>query len=598
MRRSPLAFFLSLAGFLVILAIFSLLLRADAFARFAILRLLLIGAGLIFWGTWALRLIVASRLVPVPMRDRLLRIFRSILGFARWLIFSPQVGMLFACALFTMVAVFSVWYDSLGLFPAFPNLDNLYVDQAQAFLSGQLELLETPSAELLALSDPYSFEQREGISYVWDASLYDGKYYLYWGPVPALILEGIMWAAGRAVPASLLVMLSVLIILTVLFVLLWSVSRRCYPRVPSFSIGLFLIAACINLPYLFLLGRGRAYETSIITGQVFLLAGIAGFFYYLRSNRPAWLLLAGLGWGLAVSCRYNLAISVAVFAAAALWILWRRTADWKTALQKTIFLAVPLVLCGLGLMYYNWLRFDDPLETGLKYQLTIPVYHNQHFSTEYLRTSWYLNILYPYRKQDSFPLIRSIAVVPGNSPVWVGYHPGKRNDETIFGMNLLPVFWLLLPLLGVLRAGLRWQEGKQPEPAHTSHLHGWAEFRYAIAAAGFLQFAVLLFYYYSSVRFMADYFLLWLLTTIFMLWSVESKIEHIVWLRAALWTVAILAVISTALLGFLGGFDNPPRVFEIYNPALEAQIASSWDALYNSSSLIGKGLRYLMLLFL
>lgn len=598
MRRSPLAFFLSLAGFLIILAIFSLLLRSDAFARFAIFRLLLIGAGLLFWGTWALRLITASRLVPVAVRDHILRVQRSAADFIRWLIFSPHVGLMFACAVFAAVAVFAIWYDSLGLFPAFPNLDNLYVDQAQAFLSGQLELLETPSADLLALSDPYSFEQREGISYVWDASLYNGKYYLYWGPVPALLLDGIMWAAGRAVPASLLVLLSAIAILAVLFLILWHVYRRCYPRVPSFSIGLFLIAACVNLPYLFLLGRGRAYETSIITGQVFLMIGIMGFFYFLQSNRPAWLLLTGLGWGLAVSCRYNLAVSVAVFAAAALWILWRRAAGWKPAVQRAVFLIVPLAVCALGLGLYNWLRFDNPLETGLKYQLTIPVYHNQHFSTEYLRTSCYLNILYPYRKQDSFPLIHSIAVVPDNSPVWVGYHPGKRNDETIFGMNLLPVFWLILPLLGVVRIGLRWQSSKQPEPVHAPQLHGWAEFSYAIAAAGFLQFAVLLFYYYSSVRFMADYFLLWLLTAIFMLWSVDSKIEHIVWLRVALWTVAILAVISTALLGFLAGFDNPPRVFEIYNPALEAQIASSWDALYHSSGILGKALRYLMLLFL
>lgn len=598
MRRSPLAFFLSLAGFLITLAIFSLLLRSDAFARFAILRLLLIGAGLVFFGDWTLRLILASRLVPAPVRDRLLCVQRSVTRFVRWLVFSPRMGLVFASIVFACAALFSVWYASLGLFPAFPKLDNLYVDQAQAFLSGQMALLETPSADLLALADPYSFEQREGIPYLWDASLYNGKYYLYWGPVPALILAGIMRVAGGPVPASILVLLSVLTILAILFVLLWSVSLRCYPRIPSFSTGLFLIAACVNLPYLFLLGRGRAYETSIITGQVFLMIGILGFFYFLQSNRPAWLLLAGLGWGLAVSCRYNLAVSVAVFVAVALWILWRPSAGWKPAVQKAIFLVAPLVVCALGLGLYNWLRFDNPLETGLKYQLTIPVYHNQHFSTEYLRTSCYLNIFYPYRQQDAFPLIRSIAVVPGDFPAWVGHHPGKRNDETVFAMNLLPVFWLILPLQGVVRVGLRWQSSKQPKPAHAPQLHGWAEFSYAIAAAGFLQFAVLLFYYYASVRFMADYFLLWLLTTIFMLWSVDSKIEHIVWLRVALWTVAILAVISTALLGFLAGFDNPPRVFEIYNPALEAQIASSWDALYHSSGILGKALRYLMLLFL
>ena len=56
-----------------------------------------------------------------------------------------------------------------------------------AFLAGQTSLLVQPSAEMLALPDPY--DPYANARYrLHDASLYHGKYYLYFGPTPALVL--------------------------------------------------------------------------------------------------------------------------------------------------------------------------------------------------------------------------------------------------------------------------------------------------------------------------------------------------------------------------------------------------------------------------
>ena len=597
MRKSLLQFSLSLAAFLAFLAVFSAALQNDAFSRFAIVRLLLIGVGLVIWGAWALRLILSSRWIPLRLRDSLAAAQRFAGRVTRFLVFAPSSGLVLAGVVMACITVFSIWYASLGLFPTFPRFDNLYVDQAEAFLHGQLALLETPSPEILALSDPYSYEQRNGIPYLWDASLYNGRYYLYSGPVPAVILSAIMGFTKEPAPSSLLVLLSAVLIPVVLFFLLWGVQRHFYSHAPVLSVGLFLFVASVNLPFLFLLGRGRMYETSIITGQLFLLLGITGFFYFILLNRPGWLFLAGLGWGLAVACRYNLALSTAVFAGAGFWVVWRRSQHWKAAVYRAAFLIIPLAVCAVGLGMYNWLRFDNPLETGLKYQLTTPVDQNRHFSPTYLQTSLYLNVLYPYRQQESFPLIRSIAVVPDRAPEWVNYHPGKQNDETIFGLRLVPVLWLLVPLL-VLQGGLQWSKRGQPELHRRPGFEDLAILRWATGIAGFLQFTVLLFYYYSAVRFMADYYLLLLLTIMFLLWQIDSRIRQFRWPRILLWGTAVLAVILTAIFGFLGGFDNPPRVFEVYNPAVEAQIASAWDAVYTSPGMVGKVLRYLVILLL
>ncbi|MDE3061395.1 MAG: hypothetical protein KGJ06_10330, partial [Pseudomonadota bacterium] len=58
----------------------------------------------------------------------------------------------------------------------------------QAFLAGHTHLGTVPDPRLLALPNPYNPAGRDGIRLLWDASLYQGKYYLYFGPVPALLL--------------------------------------------------------------------------------------------------------------------------------------------------------------------------------------------------------------------------------------------------------------------------------------------------------------------------------------------------------------------------------------------------------------------------
>ena len=56
-----------------------------------------------------------------------------------------------------------------------------------AFLAGQTSLLVQPSAELLALPDPHDPVANARFR-LHDASLYHGKYYLYFGPTPAIVL--------------------------------------------------------------------------------------------------------------------------------------------------------------------------------------------------------------------------------------------------------------------------------------------------------------------------------------------------------------------------------------------------------------------------
>ena len=105
-------------------------------------------------------------------------------------LFTTRTGQLyFASALAAgLVLLAYVWWVSLGLWSPWTPSTNYYDLMATAFRHGQLALEVEPDPALLALEDPYEPANREGIPVLWDATLYKDKYYLYWGPAPALFL--------------------------------------------------------------------------------------------------------------------------------------------------------------------------------------------------------------------------------------------------------------------------------------------------------------------------------------------------------------------------------------------------------------------------
>ena len=66
-----------------------------------------------------------------------------------------------------------------------PTFTAFYDLLAEGFRSGHLHLSVEPHPSLLAQDDP--FDPRHRRLWLWDASLHEGHYYLYWGPTPAVL---------------------------------------------------------------------------------------------------------------------------------------------------------------------------------------------------------------------------------------------------------------------------------------------------------------------------------------------------------------------------------------------------------------------------
>ncbi len=608
----------------ILLALLARQIGIDHDAAWGTSRYLLLLAGLALAIPAALVHLARTGKLPPGILRTIRAARRSVAALLSTIRDSSRISIGLAVVLLAGASIYAAWYTSNGMFPLFRPVTNPYVDLGEAFLHGQVALLDQPDPRLAALANPYDEKQRENVPFLWDTSYYKGKYYIYWGPVPA-VFNALIEAITRARPPEQLALLCSYIGLGVTMLILLFHLRKWYaPRAPGISVVIFLLAALANLPYIFLLGRSQVYETSVIAGQLFLTGGLFAWLVSINKGKRFWLVLAGLSWGLAIGSRYNLALSVGIFGLCAMLWLWRRYGWTRAGWQRAAALFIPLALCGLGLALYNYVRFESPFETGLIYQLTIPVSHYGHFSPAYVPASLYMYLFYPLSTSAHFPFFPSIPVQYNLLPAWAARATGQGFDEVFVGaIPGLPVLWLLVVLAPflLLRKGTSvfstaaailpgTRKRIQPDPAisnqagkESAALASTRRLRLAgiLGIAGAAQFAFLLFYYYGAMRFNADYYLMVLMAVLLAAWELDEAMQKAPAARTLFWLAAALLALVTAGPALLAGFDIPPQFFRAYNPVLFGGISRAGDQIYNalaalpeSPGLVGLALRLVM----
>jgi hypothetical protein len=239
-----------------------------------------------------------------------------------------------------------------------------YASLGEGFLRGQVSLPQDPDPRLAELRDPYKFEARRnrGIGYLWDASYFRGKYYLYFSAVPVFLFYIPFRAVAQGWPADALAgtffaSWSFLAALTFL--------RRALPR-PQF-LALPLAAALLGTGnvVLFTLNDVSVYEVAILAGMAMGSMWALSLLELLQRPSRWNALMSGVWLSLAAATRPNLIVLVVPTAIAL--VLLR---DVKDRSSIAALAAAPLVVTALALAAYNTARFGNPLELGVTYQLT------------------------------------------------------------------------------------------------------------------------------------------------------------------------------------------------------------------------------------
>ena len=215
-----------------------------------------------------------------------------------------------------------------------------------AFANRQVSLLSEPDPALLILKDPYTYANREGITYPWDVVLYKGKFYLYWGPVPALVISLARLFSIINIGDHLLVFAFVCGVFIFSSLLMLRLRSRFFPdiRWPYVIPGILLAGLANPLPWL--LNRPAVYEAAIASGQFFMISGIYFGFLALEKNRlEIWkLILSGTCLGLAVASRASLSYAVLFLAIMiAGYIVWHGN-SWQYSLRRLAGFFLPFCI--------------------------------------------------------------------------------------------------------------------------------------------------------------------------------------------------------------------------------------------------------------
>ena len=460
-----------------------------------------------------------------------------------------------------------------------------YAMMTHAFAHGQLSLLQKPSPSLLALPDPYDARQNEGLR-LHDAILYHDKYYFYYSPVPAVLMNlPVLWLTGTDVPQALAVTLWTAAGTVLMLAALLGFKRLWHPNLPLWALGALGLSIAFAAPVIYLVGRPTMYEQPVAAAYAFLGLGLFALAKALSEGGArraeiggrksvfrgmTWPVISACGFALAAACRPNIAM-----ACPGLGLMWlilaapeaggsRGASGPRSDLGRPtsrIFLRVfllclPFLAVGAGLGYLNWKRFGAPLDFGWRWQLwgrAQLASQATNFSVRNIPPNAQQYLYGPPKFSAAFPYVEANArKVYFRSPYTIGAEP------------LVGIAWALpLETFALLAwaAGLRGRRLADPGCADA-----WIG-ALLVAGGGVLLFNMM--YSAFAMRYMPDFlpFLEIAGALAFMDWAGRLRRPAPASALVAIVVVAALAALAMSLdTGYLG--------FSWRNPELRAHIAA------------------------
>jgi hypothetical protein len=475
-----------------------------------------------------------------------------------------------------VAAYLYVWILTFGTMDQWAKGKNYYGRLTQAFQHGQVYLLDEPNPALLQLENPYDHHQRKGLDYLWDTSLYEGKYYLYWGPVPAVM--GWIWSTftTRLTLDSGLVFLFVFGIALFLTLLL----RRLHLDGWISRWGMWggIAVAIFNVPSVWLLTRPTYYEVSIAGGQFFITAGF--YLYYLAFRSPSpkklWIFLSAWMFAFAGGTRINLLPFVVIMGAVMLFHAHvKNSGKVSDSIPAFAAISIPLILTAAGLAWYNYIRFDSALEFGHRYQLTGPSLtadYGDTISTGYVLPNLYTYVFRLPELSREFSFLRVPWIRQEMWPSFIHLPEHYYYTEPVAGiLFIVPIVGLAACLLAVMMWRLlNGDISFTKKPLREWSIVSWL----ALALFGYvaIQMLILLVFINSAMRYLVDVTpALLLLVVLFAGFYVRAFISKKYQMQFMLFAWILLTA-ATVIFGFLIGFTGDKNLFLNNNPALFYQL--------------------------
>jgi tetratricopeptide (TPR) repeat protein len=368
--------------------------------------------------------------------------------------------------------------------------DTYYNLLVRGFQQRQLNLDKEVPPGLTNLADPYDPVANAPYRLLpWrlhDLSYYKGRLYLYHGVTPALIM---FWPFAALTGQYMFHRQAALVFCSIAFLaivwLLYAVWRRYLVEVSVWVVAVCAVALGLATGVPVLLSRVDVYEVPISCAYMLAVLTLGAIWRAVHEpkRRCQWLAMASVAYGLAVGARPSMLFGAVVLLVPVVqgWLERQRVEGLLTAAIG------PILLIGLGLLYYNVRRFDDPLEFGVSYLLAGDrPGAARSFSPAYLWFNFRLYFLKSAGWSREFPFMEGIVVPP--LPL------GHGNVESALGILAdIPLAWLALTVPAA------WWRRSSANPS----MLGW--FATAVALLFVITATTICLYYYTAVRYEVEF---------------------------------------------------------------------------------------------
>ena len=362
----------------------------------------------------------------------------------------PSTGkrVSWAVPIVAIISLYYVFMASAGTFRDLTSQLDYYDQMAEGFRHGHLYIQRLPLPALLATRDPYADSNRP--LWVWDACLYKGHYYLYWGPVPGLFLLAYKVLVGthERITDQWPTTLFILGRLFAGAALILSLASRARIRQPAWITTLAIAVFGLANPVPFIVARPHVYEASLAGGQCFLFCGLLSAFWAIekRALRRRLFVLAGTFWALALGCRATAFVAVPPLVLICAGFAWYTSGrSFKSLFYDGLALGLPIAAAVVAYGAYNYARFDSVTEFGVRYQVTL-----QHFygKPEYVIPNIFSYLFAPVRWSCRFPFVNIIGY-RALSPL-IRWPQGYLSFERVGGI-MITATWCWLSVVCVAR---------------------------------------------------------------------------------------------------------------------------------------------------
>jgi hypothetical protein len=494
--------------------------------------------------------------------------------------------MLTGVVMFTLLVYFAM--ISVGKFNLRWPIQMLFYDQlADGFRSGHLYLPHGPDPYLLAQKNPYdpAFMRWWNL----DASLYQGRYYIYWGPFPALIqaVGKSLLGINRIIGDQYLVFLFFCLMVNISAALIRRMAHRLATGVPPWLIAASVLGMGLANPVTFLLASAGVYQAAIAGSQTFLFLGIVFAFDAVWEpahglRRVLSLLFAGIAWSMAIGCRISVILAVAPIIFCTIFCTcMTETLRLRRFVRDGLWVSAPIALCFFGLLYYNKVRFDEWFEFGLKYQISAFPFRS---STSYILPNIETYFLRRPHVECNFPYVFA-TLKNGAGPIsnLIGLPKGYLLWEPVVGMLYAVPLVYAAPVavfLALRRARLglfptasaRLSDATIADEHRQRRAYVWFVVCLVLAAVGPAYIPTTI--YVATMRYLCDFTNAIVLLSILGLFGWYGHMTPSEWHRQLRATVTAIMLGVTIMCGLLLGYQGYVPYFKTHNPELNQVLVS------------------------